>query len=426
MELERDVLVSPTTEVPVVEGEVVLAIRALADCGVGSKAIARALGVARNTVRRYLRQSSDVADQVRPAARRLTDDRRLEARMLYEGSAGGNAVVVQRMLAARGLPVSVRTIERAVSDLRRERRVAQLATVRVETAPGDQLQIDFGQKRVPIAGTDVRVFLLVAVLSYSRRLFVKAFLNERQDDWREGIAGAFMHFGGVPRTLLGDNARALVVGRDRGTGTVLFHPAYLAFCRDWDVQPRACAPYRARTKGKTEAGVKFVKRNGLAAQAFDSFAALEAHLAAWMAMADAREHGTTHEAPCLRFERAERAMLRPLPVRALPRREQRLRRRVAHDAFVDVDTVRYSVPYRLVRDHVDVAIDEQIVRIFHGPTLVATHARSREPYTRVIDPAHFAGLWRPAVSPVEAATASLTALGRDLADYAAVVAGGDQ
>src|SRR6185503_19207518 len=146
MELERDVLVSPAQEVPVVEGEVVLAIRALADCGVGSKAIARAVGVARNTVRRYLRQSSDVADQVRPAARRLTDDRRLEARMLYEGSAGGNAVVVQRMLAARGLPVSVQTIERAVSDLRRERRVAQLATVRVETAPGDQVQIDFGHK----------------------------------------------------------------------------------------------------------------------------------------------------------------------------------------------------------------------------------------------------------------------------------------
>ena len=123
------------------------------------------------------------------------------------------------------------------------------------------------------------MFVLVAVLSYSRRLFVKPFLNERQDDWREGIAAAFAHFGGVPRTVLGDNARALVLGRDRTTGTVVFHPAYLAFCRDWDVQPRACAPYRARTKGKTEAGVKYVKRNGLADLAFASFAALERHLA---------------------------------------------------------------------------------------------------------------------------------------------------
>ena len=422
MELERDVLVSPTQEVPVVEGEVVLAIRALADCGVGSKAIARALGVARNTVRRYLRQSVETEGQARPAARRLTDDRRLEARTLYDGSAGGNAVVVQRLLAAGGLTVSVRTIERAVADLRRERRVAQLATVRVETAPGDQLQIDFGQKRVRVAGTEVRVFLLVAVLSYSRRLFVKAFLNERQDDWREGIAAAFTHFGGVPRTLLGDNARALVVGRDRGTGTVLFHPAYLAFCRDWDVQPRACAPYRARTKGKTEAGVKFVKRNGLAAQAFASFAALESHLAAWMVIADQRDHGTTHEAPILRFDRDERPALRALPVRALPRREQRLRRRVAHDAFVDVDTVRYSVPYRLVRDQVDVVVEEQIVRVFHGTTVVATHARSREPFARVIDPTHFTGLWRTVITAVDR-TAPLAVLGRDLADYAAVVDG---
>jgi transposase len=421
MELERDVLVSPTAEVPVIEGELVTAIRTLAGRGVGKKTIAREVGVAVNTVRRYLRQPIEAGVQVRPAARRLTDERRQEARALYEGPAGGNAVVVQRLLAERGLTISVRTIERAVADIRRAHRVAQLATVRVETPPGDELQIDFGQKRIRIAGAWVRVFLLVAVLSYSRRLFVKAFLNERQDDWREGIAAAFQHFGGVPRILLGDNARALVLGRDRATGSVIFQPAYLGFCRDWDVQPRACAPYRARTKGKTEAGVKYTKRNGLADQDFESFAALETHLASWMITADQRVHGTTHEAPIARFDREERPTLRPLPVRALPRREQRLRRRVAHDALVDIDTVRYSVPHRLVRDHVEVVIEEQIVRIFHGATVVATHARSLEPFDRVVDPAHYAGLWRTPSAPTDAPAASLAILGRDLADYAAVV-----
>jgi transposase len=108
--------------------------------------------------------------------------------------------------------------------------------VRVETAPGAQLQIDLGEKRVTIGDTPLRVFLLVAVLSYSRRLFVKAFLQERQDDWREGIAAAFVHFGGVTATLLGDNARALVLGRDRATGTVHFHPAH----RDHAGHLRAC------------------------------------------------------------------------------------------------------------------------------------------------------------------------------------------
>jgi transposase len=421
MELERDMLVSPAGEVPVLEGELVTAIRTLAGRGVGKKAIAREVGVAVNTVRRYLRAPITPGQQIRPAARRLTDDHRDQARTLYEGPAAGNAVVVRRLLAERGCAISVRTIERAVADIRRAQRVAALATVRVETAPGDQLQIDFGQKRLLIAGARVRIFLLVAVLSYSRRLFVKAFLNERGDDWREGIAAGFTHFGGLPRTLLGDNARALVLGRDRATGTVSFHPTYLAFCRDWDVQPRACAPYRARTKGKTEAGVKYVKRNALADQAFDSFGALEQHLAEWMTIADQRCHGTTREAPRLRFERDERAALRPLPLRALPRRTQRLRRRVALDAFVDVDTIRYSVPHRLVRDHVEVLVEDGLVRIFHGAEMVATHARSTEPFARVVDLAHYAGLWRSALD--DAATPGLALLGRDLADYAAVVDG---
>lgn len=79
--------------------------------------------------------------------------------------------------------------------------------------------------------------------------------------------------------------------------------------------------------------------------------------------------------------------------------------------------------YRLVRDHVDVLVEEQIVRIVHGMTVIAIHARSREPFARVIDPTHFAGLWRPAATPADRMADSLTALGRDLADYAAVVDG---
>ena len=297
--------------------------------------------------------------------------------------------------AARAAPSGVRTVQRAVAPVRQAQRAADVATVRVETAPGAQMQIDFGEKRVTIGGTAVTVFLLVAVLSYSRRTFVKAFLHERQDDWREGIAAAFLHFGGVVLTVLGDNARALVRGRDRATGTVTFHPGYLAFCRDWDMQPRACAPYRARTKGKVESGrqvreaqcaggpdVRVVRRARAASGAVDGRGR------------SARPRHDARAAAAIAFVRDEQAALRPLPARPLPRREQRLRRRVASDAFVDVETVRYSVPYRLVRDHVDVAIDEQTVRIFHGTALVATHARSREPFARVVEPAHLAGLWR--------------------------------
>jgi hypothetical protein len=140
--------------------------------------------------------------------------------------------------------------------------------------------------------------------------------------------------------------------------------------------------------------------------------------------ADRRVHGTTHEAPLARFRRDEQSALRPLPARPLPRREQRVRRRVAHDAFVDVETVRYSVPYHLVREHVEVAVGDDTVRIFHGTTLVATHRRVGEPYARVLEPAHVAGLWRVAPTDTSGGDAApLAALGRSLDAYADAIGG---
>jgi hypothetical protein len=170
--------------------------------------------------------------------------------------------------------------------------------------------------------------------------------------------------------------------------------------------------------------VKYVKRNAIAGRRFDSFEHLQAHLTEWQLAADQRLHGTTHEVPIVRFERAEAQALRPLPARPLPTHGRRLQRRVANDSFVDIDTVRYSVPHRLVRDHVEALVAADEVRIFHGRDLVAVHGRSFEPHARVVDPAHFDGLWRrPAVENVVPLAQPLAALGRTLDDYAAVIGG---
>src|SRR5512138_850993 len=109
MEFEAGVLVSPAAEVPVVDGDIVAAIRDLASRGVGSKTIAKQLGVARNTVRRYRRAPVPAGVQVRPAARKLSEADRQTARELYAGAAAGNAVVVRRLLAERGVVVAERT-----------------------------------------------------------------------------------------------------------------------------------------------------------------------------------------------------------------------------------------------------------------------------------------------------------------------------
>lgn len=253
----RDKDVTPSApEVSMVEPEVVRQIRGLREQGWGVKRIARELGLARNTVRRYDRGGRAAEVQRRPKAWALDAEERARAVALFESTAEGNAVVVADLLAQSGAEASVRTVQRVIEPHRREKEALQVATVRFETEPGHQMQVDFGEKWVCIGAERVRVHLMAAVLGYSRRIFVKAFLSERQEDWREGIAAAFRHFGGVPQAVLGDNARALVTERDRGTGHVRFNPAYLQFCRDWEVTPRACGPYRARTKGKVESGVK--------------------------------------------------------------------------------------------------------------------------------------------------------------------------
>jgi transposase len=417
---ERAVTLSEP-EVSMVEPELVRQARGLRDQGWGLRRIARELGLARNTVKRYLRGGEAAEAQRRPGAWRLDGDERALAVELFDGAAEGNAVVVADLLAQAGVEASLRTVQRVVRPHRCSREAAQVATVRFETEPGHQMQVDFGEKWVWIADQRVKIHLLAAVLGYSRRIFVKAFLSERQDDWREGIAAAFRHFGGVPQAVLGDNARALVLDRDPGTGHVRFNPAYLQFCRDWSVTPRACGPYRARTKGKVESGVKYVKRNGLAGRRFASFAELERHLSAWCARVDARLHKTTYERPRERFEAAERAALRPLPNPRLVSRERRLSRRVSSDSFVDVDTIRYSVPHRLVRDRVEVLVREDSVCIFHGAALVAEHRRAVEPHTSVIDRSHFEGLWRRPTASATSDPSALKALGRSLADYAALV-----
>jgi transposase len=411
-----------TAEVSMIEPEVVAQIRTLSQLGWGTRRMAKELGVCRKAVKRYLRGAA-AGEQVRPKSRRLDAAGAALAQQLFLDVAEGNAVVVKALLAERGHEVSERTVQRLVAGVRRQRRAADIATARFETGPGAQMQIDFGEKKVRIGERVVVVHLMAAVLGYSRRIFVKAFLAERAEDWREGIAEAFRHFGGVTRTLLVDNTRCLVKGRDVETMSLVLHPGLAQLSRDFGCVVRACAPYRARTKGKIENGVKYVKHNALAGRTFSSFAALETHLSLWMTHADQRVHGTTHQVPNVRFE-DEKQALRPLPSSSVRVRERRLLRRVSNDAFVDVDTVRYSVPHHLVRSRVEVDIGEERVRIFDGKVLVASHARSKEPHALIVDKAHHAALWRPAGTslPNTSATA-LHEMGRSLKDYEEAVGG---
>jgi transposase len=238
----------------------VAAMLRLKALGWGIKRIARELGCSHMTVRRYVAEGGYV-----PFRRRVGRPRALSGLDDWIAQRfrrhGGNADVVrQELLAEKGIALSLRTVEREVAGLRRDLAAEARATVRFETAPGHQLQIDFGERRIFLGGIATKVFLFVATLGYSRRLHVRAFRNERQESWLEGLESTFRHFGGITTEILFDNDRGLVTRHDVQTREVEFNAKFLAFARHWGFQPRACAPYRARTKGKDERGVGYVRR----------------------------------------------------------------------------------------------------------------------------------------------------------------------
>ena len=187
-----------------------------------------------------------------------------------------------------------------------------------------------------------------------------------------------------------------------------FTEAFLAFCRLHGATPKACRPFRARSKGKVESGVKYVKRNALAGVSFTSFESLQAHLGAWMRdVADLRIHGTTHERPIDRFA-AEAAALLPLKLvrpSTLPRM-----RKVSADCLVDVDTNRYSVPYQNVGRAVEVVIEDGHVLIRYAGAEIARHVEARGRHRVIEQRAHYAGLWarhRPAAPTVDVISSPL-------------------
>ena len=402
----------------------VAAMVRLHELGWGAKRLSKEFGCARNTVRRYLR-AGGVVPFARPARKTAFDglDDWLRERFFRHG---GNADVVRQELASEhGIVIGLRSVELRVQRWRRELKAQKRATVRFETRPGHQLQIDFGESKVWIGDERVRVHLFVATLGYSRRMYIRPSIRERQADWFEGMEGAFLRFGGVPAEVLFDNARALVEHHDAATREVRFNGRLHAFARYWGFSPRACAPYRARTKGKDERGVGYVKRNAVAGRRFASWGAFVAHLEQWnREIADVRVHGTTGELPLVRFA-DEAEALRPLGGRAPFGQLRDLVRKVRPDCAIDLDANSYSVPWRLVGETVQVVVLAGRVIVRHAGEVVADHPVCDGRRQRIVDRTHLAGLVGSApIRATASPSAPPPALLRPLAEYEAVAGGG--
>jgi transposase len=366
-------------------------IRYLHAQGVGIRAICRELGVSRTAVRHALRSEGRPKYQrpLRPNSQLVPFERQIHHWFFGQQLIGSRILRELRSIGYTGSATALYTYLRQL----RSAAIAGKATVRYETPPGRQGQFDWSPYTLEIGGELTRVIAFGLTLSYSRRKHYTVSLDETQASIFEAIEAGLRHFGGSPKELLVDNARALV--SDASPNRFRWNPQFLELCGHYRLQPRACQPYRAQTKGKIERPFFYLEHQFFKGRTFSSLLELQYELARFEAEdLDVRVHATTQQRPIDRFE-AEVPHLTPLP-------EQRfvgtlaLSRKVSWDCLVSFRGSRYSVPavYAGKRVWLLVSRGSHLLILDAQRQIVAEHALSQRHGTTVLIQEHYASLRR--------------------------------
>ena len=359
------------------------------------RAIARHLGIHRNTVTRALaleapphyerKKRASILDPYKPKIHALlTDNPRLRGVRIFE------------ILKEEGYPGQisiVRDFLRQVRPLYAPRPVY----VRMVYEPGQYGQVDWGEMPEPVRwqGHWCKVYAFVMVLCYSRLLYVEFSLATRLHDFLRCHQHALQFFGGVPRQCVYDNLSS-VVKRRRGTDITL-NETFQHFAGHYCFQVHPCWPGAANQKGVVERPMDYLTGNFWAGRSFADFDDLARQGRDWLnRRANVRLHSTTRQRPLDRFEE-ERPHLLPLPTEAFDT-DRVLYPRVSKDCVVRVDTNDYSVPWQVAQQRrgqpLEVRVDARWVRILHQGKEEARHPRCYARHQQILDRAHYDGLWQ--------------------------------
>jgi hypothetical protein len=258
---------------------------------------------------------------------------------------------------------------------------------RMECAPGQELQVDFGQGAWVIEnGKRRRPHLFRGVLSHSRKAYSEAVWQQTSESFIRCLENTFRHFGGVTATVVIDNLKAGVIQADWYDPEL--NPKLEEFARHYGTVILPTKPAMPRHKGKVEAGVKFAQNNAVHGRKFDSLPAQNRFLSDWEKnVADTRIHGTTRRQVGKLFEEVERPALQPLPAGLFPVFTE-ARRTVHRDGYVEFKRAYYSVPPEYVGREVWVRCETRLLRVYNTRReQIALHALA-EPGKFTTDPAH--------------------------------------
>ena len=366
-------------------------IRYLQAQGMGIRAITRELNVSRKAVRRALRAEGAPRYQrpKRANPQLVPYETRIREWYFREHLIGSRIV---RELRKEGYAGSASALYSYLKGLRAQVPSAK-ATVRFETAPGQQGQFDWSPYTVALGGEPTKVIVYGLTLGYSRRKHYTVSLDETQVSIFEAVEACLRHFGGAPKELLVDNPKAFVL--DANPAHFRWNPQFLELCGPYRVQPRACQPYRARTKGKVERPFFYLEEQFLKGRRFASFAHLLQELSAFeQEDLDVRIHRTTQERPLDRFA-AEAPHLTPLPATRFVG-TLALSRKVSWDCLVSFRGSRYSVPAVYAGQLVWLLVSRgtHLLVLDAQRAVIAEHALSPTKGTTVSQDAHYAALRR--------------------------------
>jgi transposase len=350
--------------------------------------IASQLGVHADAVRRVLsRPSGQRAPS--PPRRRITDPFVPLITETLQRYPRLRATVLYRMLRERGYPGSVVQLRRVVRTLRpRSREVF----VRLQSLPGEAAQVDWADfGPVEIGRARRRLSAFVLTLSYSRALYVEFFFDQTLANFLHGHVRAFESIGGVPRHLLTDNLRSVVLER-RGE-QIRFHPRYLELAGHYCFQPRPCHVARGNEKGRVERSIRYLRESFFAAYNFTTLDTLNESVRGWCEQVAAVRKWPDDPRRTVAevFADDEQPRLLALPKHRLDTSD-RTTVRSEKTPWVRFDKNDYSIPPQAVGLDLTLVANDSEIRLLQGTQEIARHRRSYDQGQRVTDPAHTAAV----------------------------------
>jgi transposase len=369
--------------------------------GLSVSAIARQLCIDRKTVRRAIAKGLEPPQYKTRAPRsRIADPFEPYLKERLAAYPGLTAARLWRELKQRGYAGGYSVLRDCVRDLRPPR--AAGFEIRFETPPGQQAQVDFAHFEVEFTdepGVKRVVWLFSMVLGYSRLIWSRFVVHQDLQSVLRCHIAALEAIGGAPHEILYDRMKTAVIGEDPD-GLVVYNRALVDLARHYGFQPRACRPYRPKTKGKVERPFRYIREDFFLGGSFRNLDDLNAQLRQWLdAVANARMHATTQRVVNEAFAE-EKSVLKPLPL-APYRTVLKLERRVSHEGMVSVGGNLYSVPDATRRRALDVHVFADEIRIFEAGALIASHAPLEGRDQKRLDPAHRKLLPPPRRRPAE-------------------------